>query len=56
MPWVYDPGHSQITWSVNYVGLSLVHGMFTKIDCDLDVDGDDPRGGRRTSRSSGKRG
>jgi polyisoprenoid-binding protein YceI len=42
MPWVYDPGHSQITWSVKYVGLSLVHGMFTKIDCDLDVDGDEP--------------
>jgi polyisoprenoid-binding protein YceI len=42
MPWVYDPGHSQITWSVKYVGLSLVHGMFTKVDCELNVDGDDP--------------
>src|SRR5919202_2853472 len=42
MPWVYDPGHSQVTWSVKYVGLSLVHGLFRRMDAQLDLEDDDP--------------
>ena len=42
MPWVYDPGHSQVTWSVKYIGLSLVHGLFRKMDAQLNLEDDDP--------------
>src|SRR5262249_37488678 len=42
MPWAYDAGHSQVAWSVKYVGLSLVYGLFRKMDVDLNVEGDDP--------------
>jgi polyisoprenoid-binding protein YceI len=42
MPWEYDAGHSQVTWSVKYVGLSLVHGLFRQMDVNLNVEGDDP--------------
>ena len=42
MPWEYDAGHSQVTWTVKYVGLSLVHGLFRRMDAQLDVEDDDP--------------
>src|SRR5579884_3710582 len=42
MPWVYDPGHSQVAWSVKYIGLTMVYGLFRKMDAQLDLEGDDP--------------
>jgi polyisoprenoid-binding protein YceI len=42
MPWEFDAPHSRIGFIARHIGLTLVHGYFTKANVKVDLDVDDP--------------
>src|SRR5690349_20266158 len=42
MPWRYGPSHSQAVWECKYLGVMTIKGLFTNVECRLDLEGDDP--------------
>jgi polyisoprenoid-binding protein YceI len=42
MPWRYGPSHSQAVWECKYLGVMTIKGLFTNVECQLDLEGDDP--------------
>lgn len=39
-PYVFDPDHTDITFTVNHLGFSTIHGRFRKYDMQIDLDPD----------------
>ncbi len=40
-PYAIDKAHTQVTFSVDHLGFSVVHGRFRSFDADIDFDPDD---------------
>lgn len=39
--WVMDKSHAQVTFSVEHLGFSMVHGWFREFDAEIDFDPED---------------
>lgn len=42
MAWVLDPAHSTVGFSVRHLGISTVHGRFSRVTVDTQLDAADP--------------
>ena len=42
MAWQYDPNLSKVEWSIQYLGIATVKGLFKKVEATLSIDDPDP--------------
>ncbi len=41
-PYVLDKSHTAITFQIDHLGFSIVHGRFSEFDADIDFDAEEP--------------
>ena len=52
-PYVLDRSHAHVTFTVDHLGYSLVHGQFREFDAEIDFDPENVEGHRGDVRHSG---
>jgi polyisoprenoid-binding protein YceI len=43
MAWQYDPNLSKVEWSIEYLGIATVKGLFKKVQATVNLDDPDPQ-------------